>query len=240
VRWALALVVALAFAAPAVAGDRGKSLYGEYCLRCHGANGEGVARSRERGSDFGPPLRGVGALAADFYLGTGYMPLPRAGLQPRRRAHLLLADDQIAALVAYVASLAPGPAIPSPHPERGSLAEGRQLFTEFCAGCHQVAARGGYVGGAVAPPLDRATAVQIAEAVRIGPYVMPRFTRHDLSDAQVSSIVRYVRDAVRRPGNPGGWGIGEVGPIPEGIVAWLVGAAAAVAACLAIGRRLRS
>jgi quinol---cytochrome-c reductase cytochrome c subunit len=240
VRWCLALVAALALAAPALAAEGGKSLYGEYCLRCHGANGEGVSQSRQRGSAFGPSLRGVGALAADFYLRTGYMPLPHAGIQPRRRAHLLLADDQIAALIAYVASLGRGPAIPSPHPERGSLAEGQQLFTEFCAGCHQVAARGGYVGDAVAPPLDRATAVQIAEAIRIGPYVMPRFTRRQLSDAQVSSIVRYVRYAAGRPDNAGGWGIGVVGPIPEGIVAWLVGGAAAVAACLMIGRRLRS
>ncbi len=69
-----------------------------------------------------------------------------------------------------------GPPIPTPHPERGSLSDGLQLFTEHCAGCHQIVAEGGYVTGGVAPPLDGRDAAQIAEAVRIGPYLMPRFS----------------------------------------------------------------
>ena len=95
----------------------------------------------------------MGALAADFYLRTGYMPLPHLGMQPRRR-RVLLSEPQIRALVAYIASLGPGPAIPTPHPERGSLSEGYHLFTDHCAGCHQVVGEGGYVTGAVAPPLE--------------------------------------------------------------------------------------
>ncbi len=237
---------------PTALERRGYHLYGEYCLACHGANGAGVSadgsrsigaspgRSQQRQTGYGPPLRGVGPLAADFYLRTGYMPLPHVGAQPGRRSDLLLDGDQIAALTAYVAWLAPGPAIPKPHPERGSLSEGLQLFTEHCAGCHQIAGRGGYVGGAVAPPLGDATAAQIAEAVRIGPFVMPRYSEGDLTDPQVDSIIRYVRYAARSPNHDGGWGIGYLGPIPEGLVTWLVGALAAVGACVAVGRRLRS
>ncbi len=234
---------------PATQPERnGYHLYGEYCLACHGANGAGIAPARPIGTGpgragergYGPPLRGVGALAADFYLRTGYMPLPRVGVEPRRRTDLLLDEREIDALVAYVAWLSPGPKVPEPHPERGSLSEGLRLFTEHCAGCHQVVARGGYVSGAVAPPLARATATQIAEAVRIGPYVMPRYTNRDLSDAQLDSIVRYVQYAARSPNHKGGWGIGYLGPIPEGLVAWFFGAVAVIVACMAIGTRLRS
>jgi ubiquinol-cytochrome c reductase cytochrome c subunit len=225
---ALVLVAAVVGAAPAAAGP-GEQLYGGYCIRCHGPSGRGIEGQ-------GPPLSGVGAQAADFYLRTGYMPLRRPDLQPRRQEQRF-ADDQILALVAYVASLGGGPRIPRPHPERGSLSVGLRLFTENCAGCHQVVGAGGIVTGARVPSLARATPVQVAEAVRIGPYLMPRFSRRQLSDAQLDSIVRYVV-ATESPHDPGGWGIGHLGPIPEGLVAWLIAGTALVAVSLLIGRRV--
>jgi ubiquinol-cytochrome c reductase cytochrome c subunit len=236
-RIATVLVAAAVLAAPAAASpvQQGKGLYGQYCLICHGANGEGVAKVRGRG--YGPSLRGVGALAADFYLRTGYMPLPHLGKQPRR-SRVLFDEAQIRALVAYVASLKKGPAIPAPHPERGNVAEGLALFTDHCAGCHQVVAQGGVVSGALPPPLENATDTQIAEAVRIGPYVMPRFSTKAISDKQLSSIVRYV-DYTRHPDNSGGWALGDVGPVPEGLVAWFVAGAALVALCVIIGERIK-
>ncbi len=238
-------------AAPAEGGlvQRGKDLYGQYCVACHGANGSGVAQTRPKRIGGGPlrlqaqqegvapPLRGVGALAADFYLTTGYMPLQHVGLQPRR-SRVLLTSGQIRALVAYVASLGKGPPIPKPHPERGSLAEGMRAFTDHCAGCHQVVAEGGYVTGAVPPPLEDATPTQIAEAVRIGPYVMPSFSVRAISDRELDSIIRYVQYA-KHPDDRGGWAIGHVGPVPEGLVAWLIGMAVLIAVCVVIGERLK-
>lgn len=203
----------------------GKHLYGQYCAHCHDTQSA-------------PDLHGVGALAADFYLRTGYMPLPHLGVQPRR-ARVTLSDEQIRALVAYAASLGNGPAIPTPHPERGSLSAGQHLFTDHCSGCHQVVAEGGYVTGAVPPQLGDDTPTQIAEAVRIGPYVMPSFTRKAISDAQLDSIIRYVEYA-RHPDDRGGWSIGHVGPVPEGLVTWFIAAAALVAVCMSVGRRLRA
>ncbi|HEY2543160.1 MAG TPA: c-type cytochrome [Gaiellaceae bacterium] len=238
--------IALSLAVAALAGQ-GKSLYGQYCVSCHGANGSGVAHGRtigaapqrvqEQQNGVGPSLRGVGALAADFYLRTGYMPLHRVGDQPRR-TRVVLDDAQIRALVAYVASLGNGPPIPSPHPERGSLATGLHLFTDHCAGCHQVVAQGGVVTGALPPPLVDATDVQIAEAVRIGPYVMPSFSTKTITNRQLDSIVRYV-DWVKHPDNRGGWAIGDVGPVPEGLVTWFLAAALLVALCMVVGKRLR-
>jgi ubiquinol-cytochrome c reductase cytochrome c subunit len=210
--------------------NSGAGLYAANCLRCHGANGVGV-------NELGPPLRGVGAATADFYLRTGYMPLTSPQEQPSRKG-VVFDERQITALVGYVASLGRGPPIPKPHPERGDLAQGMSLFTEHCAGCHQVVARGGIVTGARVPPLTEASSVEIAEAVRAGPYVMPTYSKATLSDAELDSIIRYVEYA-KHPSQAGGWGIGFLGPVPEGMVSWLIAAAVLVAVCTAIGRRLR-
>ena len=218
----------------------GYQLYAGNCSSCHGTGGVGVVPpSKPNGAGdiraAGPPLYGVGARAADFYLRTGYMPLAAPDSQPRR-SRVLFSPRQLDALIAYVASLGKGPPVPRPHPGRGSVAQGLTLFTEHCAGCHQVATRGGYLTGAVAPALDEATPTQIAEAVRIGPYLMPRFPRGAISNAQLDSIVAYVEYA-KHPDNPGGWSLGRLGPIPEGLVAWLLAGTVLVGCCLVIGKR---
>jgi ubiquinol-cytochrome c reductase cytochrome c subunit len=218
----------------------GRELFAANCARCHGPLGGGRLSPSPGvfpNGGQGPPLLGVGRSAADFYLRTGRMPLANAHEQPER-GRVELTGREIAALEDYVASLGGGPPIPAPDPARGNLAQGFQLFTEHCAGCHQVAAAGGVVTGARVPPLDRATPTQVAEAVRIGPYVMPAFSTSDISDAQLDSIVRYVEYA-KHPDDAGGWGIGHLGPFPEGMVTWLIAALLLVAACVVIGERLR-
>ena len=82
------------------------------------------------------------------------------------------------------------------------------------------------------PPLGDATARQIAEAVRIGPYVMPRFSPKQISNAQLDSLIAYVQ-WTKHPDNRGGWSLGRIGPVPEGLVTWFFGAAALVAVCTA-------
>jgi ubiquinol-cytochrome c reductase cytochrome c subunit len=238
------LVVPAASAAPSV--KQGEHLYGRYCVSCHGMNGSGVHPSRQIGAGPGraqtqqhavaPPLRGVGARAADFYLRTGYMPLQKIGLQPRRST-VIFGEQQLRSLIAYVASLGGGPPIPQPHPERGNISLGQHLFTDNCAGCHQVMAEGGYVTGAVPPALENATAVQVAEAVRIGPNVMPTFSRNQISPHELDSIIRYV-EYTKNPDDRGGWAIGHLGPLPEGLVTWFIAALALVVTCLMIGKRL--
>ena len=245
-RW-LAVIAALVLAGSASA-DNGKQLFGRYCASCHGPAGEGSTQGQRYGGSQGrnqsvqvgrgPSLIGVGALAADFYLRTGYMPLKRNGIQPRR-SRLLLGPAQIDALIGYVASLGHGPPVPRPHPERGNVSEGMTLFRAHCAGCHQIVAQGGYVTNAVPPALGDATPVQVAEAVRIGPYVMPRFSTRAISTAQLDSIIRYVEYA-RHPDNRGGWALGNIGPVPEGLVSWFIAGSVLLATCLVIGKRLRA
>jgi ubiquinol-cytochrome c reductase cytochrome c subunit len=225
----LAMVVALC-APPALAAD-GAGLYASNCSHCHGATGRGV-------SGRGPDLRGVGASAADFYLRTGYMPLKDARDQPAR-SRVLFSEPELRSIVAYVASLGSGPPIPHPDPRAGSVAVGQKLFVDHCAGCHQIVGEGGYVTGARVPPLEDATNRQIAQAVRIGPYLMPRFPESQLSDDQLDSLIAYI-DYAKHPDDRGGWALGHLGPWPEGVVTWLVAAASLVALCVVIGRRLPS
>jgi ubiquinol-cytochrome c reductase cytochrome c subunit len=67
---------------------------------------------------------------------------------------------------------------------------------------------------------------------------MPAFPRSAISDAQLDSIVRYV-EWTKHPDNRGGASLGDVGPVPEGLVTWFVAAASLVALCMVLGRRLR-
>jgi ubiquinol-cytochrome c reductase cytochrome c subunit len=123
------------------------------------------------------------------------------------------------------------------HPELGDVARGRSLFADACSGCHQIVAKGGVDPEITAPPLDDATPRQIAEAIRVGPYLMPRFGPRRLDAHDVDSIARYVATYGHHPLDRGGWGIGNIGPIPEGLVAWLLAAGSLLLVARVIGER---
>jgi ubiquinol-cytochrome c reductase cytochrome c subunit len=203
----------------------GRQLFLQGCSECHGESADGVTGT-------GPSLQGVGAAAADFYLRTGRMPLADPSDQPER-SDSPYTGGEIDSLVNYIASLG-GPPIPTVDPQNGNLAEGQRLFTEHCAGCHQVVAQGGIVTQGVAPDLKAAEAVDVAEAVEVGPYVMPRFPQLQSSD--VDSLARYV-DYTHDPDDAGGWGLGHIGPVPEGMVAWLLAGVALLLVIRLIGER---
>ncbi len=156
---------------------QGHDLFRSSCSACHGIDAQGITGR-------GPSLHGVGALAADFYLETGRMPLASSRAQPMRTSPAF-SQSKIRALIAYVASFG-GPSIPTVAVRQGSLAKGHTLFSLDCAGCHTIQGGGGIVTGAVVPSLGVATPTQIAEAIRIGPYVMPRFGAGELSTADVA------------------------------------------------------
>ena len=203
-----------ATAQPAQAGGRGQALYQQSCASCHGQQGQGTQR--------GPTLVGVGAASADFYLSTGRMPVTDEQRNPGRGPPAFGRSD-IDALVAYVASLGAGPAVPAVDPAAGRLAEGERLYQENCAACHSATGTGGALtSGQVAPSLGQATPVQVAEAIRVGPGAMPRFPSQALNDPQVDSVAAYV-GRLQQGGNRGGWDLGRIGPVTEGLVAWVVG-----------------
>lgn len=210
----------------------GQALFEDSCVSCHGDGARGVAGR-------GPSLLGVGAGAVDFYLSTGRMPLSDPDVEPPRTEPVFGAAQR-RALQDYITGLEPGgEPIPDVDPARGDVARGRRLFAEDCSGCHQILGKGGVDPEIVAPALDDSTPVQVAEAIRIGPYLMPRFGERSLDDHDVDSIARYVTEVVQRPPDRGGWGIGNIGPIPEGLVAWLLAGGVLLSVARLIGERHR-
>jgi ubiquinol-cytochrome c reductase cytochrome c subunit len=206
---------------------RGRQLFLEGCSSCHGFDAGGIEGTA-------PSLRGAGAASADFYLSTGRMPLDEPGEQPIR-SRPRYPPEEIDALVAYIGSFG-GPPVPDVDPERGRLNQGFEAFSDHCAGCHQAVAKGGVVTGAFAPDLSEATPTQVAEAVRVGPYIMPLFTERQIDAHTLDSIARYV-ELTKDPVDEGGWGIGNIGPVPEGMIAWLLALAALLVVARLIGTR---
>jgi ubiquinol-cytochrome c reductase cytochrome c subunit len=196
---------------------QGKQLFSQACSSCHGANAEGTRTA--------PSLIGVGAASVDFQVGTGRMPAMNPGAQiPRKKP--VFNEEQTRQIAAYVASLGGGPAIPSrdqADPATGDSALGGKLFRANCAQCHNFAGSGGALtGGKFAPPLDKATPTQIYEAMITGPQAMPVFNDTTITPDQKRAIIAYVTQTRAEP-NPGGSGLGRVGPVAEGLVGWLVG-----------------
>jgi ubiquinol-cytochrome c reductase cytochrome c subunit len=220
-----AFAVALGASAQTVDGAR---IYGERCSSCHGLSLHGT-------SD-GPPLLGVGAGYVDFMLRTGRMPAAVPTGQPLHE-RALLDDTQIRAVVTYVVHAGGGSAA-LPVVRLGNAVHGRTAFVNNCQACHGVSGRGASVGYAeVAPSLLQATPQEIAEAIRAGPGVMPRFGHDTIDDTTVDDVVAYV--ALLKQRDPrigfGGFQIGEIGPVAEGFVGWAVGLGVLLLMCRWIG-----
>jgi ubiquinol-cytochrome c reductase cytochrome c subunit len=220
---------ASAAAVSTATSTEGEELFEEGCSSCHGFDGKGVKEQ-------GPSLIHAGEAAADFYLRTGRMPLGQVGDEPLR-GEPRYSNSQIEALVRYVGSLGEGPSISNVDPDKGSVAEGMELFTDSCAGCHAISSKGGVAIGGYAPPLGESTPTEVGEAIRVGPYLMPRFNEELISPHQVNSIAAYV-ELTQEPEDAGGFGIGHIGPVPEGIVAWLAAIVALLLIARLIGERL--
>jgi ubiquinol-cytochrome c reductase cytochrome c subunit len=208
--------------------SEGQTLFDNGCSSCHGLNLEGR-------HDIAPSLYNVGAGPVDFYLSTGRMPLQNPTDEPEA-AKPAYSPRQIDALIDYVVSVGGGPDAPAVQVDQGNLSQGFSLFTEHCAGCHQIVGRGGVVVGAYVPALQDATPLQVGEAVRMGPYLMPHFDAHQINQQQLDSLAKYVL-YTRHPKNSGGWGIYNIGPIPEGIAAWFIALLALVIVARLIGER---
>ena len=199
-------------APPPAIVQAGRTAYQQACASCHGAD--------LRGGADGPSLRGAGAAAVDFWVGTGRMPAAVPWIQVEHRG-AQLPQATIDALVAYVTSVQPGG---EPIPEvaaGGDLRHGRALYEQNCEHCHGVAGGGASIGGADwAPSLQRATITQVAEAVRIGPGNMPRFGARQLERRALDDVAGYV---ISLDGAATGRTIPlrTSGPVPEGLLGWL-------------------
>jgi ubiquinol-cytochrome c reductase cytochrome c subunit len=209
---------------------KGRELFLVGCSFCHGQNGEGV-RTLD-GNQIGPPLVGVGAAAVDFQVGTGRMPMSQPGAQAPRKEPTY-SDEEVAALAAYVASLGPGPAIPtaddysvegmSDEEREEAIVRGGQIFLTNCTACHNFEGSGGAMpNGGYAPKIRGVEPKYIFEAMLTGPQAMDNFSNGNLSVEEKQDIIAYLQSIQDNP-DYGGFGMGGIGPVSEGMFAWLVG-----------------
>ena len=202
--------------------DEGQKLFASNCATCHGLSADGTGD--------GPSLIGVGSAAVDFQVGTGRMPMAVNGPQAEEKP-AQFTDDQIADMAAYIASLAPGPAIPEEEylQADGDTTNGAELFRINCAMCHNVAGAGGALtAGKYAPALDGVTSAHIYEAMLTGPQNMPVFNDMNLSPQDKADIITYLKYLEKNP-YPGGFELGSLGPVAEGLFIWIFGLGAIVA-----------
>jgi ubiquinol-cytochrome c reductase cytochrome c subunit len=202
--------------------DQGKKLFQANCATCHGLNATGTTN--------GPSLIGVGAAAVDFQVGTGRMPMAMQGPQAQEKP-VQFTEADIKALSDYVASLAPGPAIPDPSllDGNGNAANGGELFRVNCAMCHNVAGAGGALTeGKYAPSLKGVSAQHIYEAMVTGPQNMPVFNDLNISPSDKRDIITYLK-YIEKNQSPGGFELGSLGPVAEGLFLWIFGVGAVIA-----------
>jgi ubiquinol-cytochrome c reductase cytochrome c subunit len=210
---------------------KGRQLFETGCITCHGQNLQGVPNR-------GPSLVGAGEAAVYFQVATGRMPVAKQEAQvPRKKPKY--DEAQTLQIAAYVQSVGGGPALPTGD-LRGTdanLAEGGELFRLNCASCHNFAGRGGALSaGKYAPPLTEANDLTFWTAMLSGPQNMPVFSDNQLTTEQKQAITNYVQ-TLKAERDPGGDAIGRLGPVPEGLVIWIVGIGAIMLMILWIGAK---
>jgi ubiquinol-cytochrome c reductase cytochrome c subunit len=221
-------------AATSAAGtvEGGKKLFLANCATCHGLQAQGTKAA--------PSLAGVGAAAVDFQMGTGRMPMAAPNVQAPRADKPRFDQDQISAVAAYIASLAPGPAVPDAEyttGEGGNVALGAELFRVNCAMCHNFAGSGGALTrGKYAPSLRNVEGKHIYEAMVTGPQSMPVFNDDNISPEAKNDIVAYLHE-VDKQENVGGMALGNLGPVSEGLFAWIFGLGIMVGFAVWLGRK---
>ncbi|MCT9077826.1 c-type cytochrome [Streptomyces fulvoviolaceus] len=219
--------------AQSLAIDEGKKLYAVGCASCHGTGGQGT-------SD-GPSLVGVGAAAVDFQVGTGRMPAQQPGAQvPKKK--VIYTQAEIDQLAAYISSLGAGPTVPTEAdygPDGADIAKGGELFRTNCAQCHNFTGKGGALThGKFAPDLEGVDPKHLYEAMQTGPQNMPSFPDTTLSVQNKKDIIAYL-NAVNGDDteSPGGLELGGLGPVSEGLFAWIFGLGALIAVAVWVAAR---
>lgn len=211
--------------------EAGRKLFLISCSTCHGTNGEGVPVVT--GGQYGPALTDVGGASVDFQVGTGRMPMARPDQQAPRKPPIF-DEEETRQLAAFVDSLGTGPAIPdesaytlpddlTEEEREEAISRGGQIFLTNCTACHNFDGSGGAMPrGGYAPTLRGVDSKYIYEALLTGPQSMPSFSDGNLSPESKAEVIAYLKQTEETPGY-GGAGLGSLGPVSEGLFAWLVG-----------------
>lgn len=208
----------------------GEKLFQANCATCHGAGASGTTSA--------PSLIGVGAAAVDFQVGTGRMPAQMSGPQAQAKP-VQFSQDEINQLAAFVASLGAGPAIPTAEqvdPSLGDPASGMAVFRTNCAMCHNAVGAGGALSqGKFAPSLWETTPTHLYEAMLTGPQSMPVFNDANITPEEKRDIIAFID--LQGGASPGGLTLGALGPVSEGLWAWVIGMGLLIGAAVWIGAK---
>jgi ubiquinol-cytochrome c reductase cytochrome c subunit len=169
------------------------------------------------------------------------MPLKEVDAEAPRKPPVLN-EVQTRAVAAYIQSLGGGPTIPSPAQVSTVGADvglGQELFTENCSQCHNfVGAGGALTYGKYAPALTASTPTQIYTAMLTGPEAMPVFNDTTITPSEKRDIIAYITQTRSEP-NPGGFSLGRIGPVTEGLVGWIGGIGGLILVAMWITARRR-
>ena len=182
----------------------------------------GAARADGQQRAIGPSLRGVGALAADFYLRTGLHAARRASdAQPRRAARAASRSSRSGAdrvhRVARRRAGDPGAAALAGQPLAGAAPLHRPL-RRLPPDRGGGRLRDGRGAAAARGATSRRRSPRRCASARTSCRASRRRRSATASSTRSSRTSQYTKD----PDDPGGWAIGHIGPVPEGLVTWFI------------------
>ena len=188
-------------AAPVAGGSAGPgaAIFAANCSGCHGDHGQGLVGPSQQAAAFPSLVAGM---------------VTRGGIS--MPAFRQLSPAQVAAVSDYVATQ-----IAAPAARTATVAQGGELFRLYCSGCHSSTGRGGALSqGRNAPSLADYPAAEALAAMILGRGNMPVFADTTFDVRQQAAVALYV-ETLQAPPSPGGWGLGYIGPVTEGLAAFV-------------------
>lgn len=208
--WAACLFVAAAAVVAAGLGDaraqtgpsagdavRGEELYTANCSWCHSPDGRGGIVPAT--GDPAPPVNDVSISYVRLTLVTGRMPPGADPFDSRHRGETLPPEDQDDILAFMVERFGLTGDVEAPPP--GDAARGLEVYAQHCAQCHGATGEGGVAGaGAYTPRILGYSAQTLADAIRVGPFQMPRFDSEQISDEEIGDLAAFLSEVDEEPG----------------------------------------
>jgi ubiquinol-cytochrome c reductase cytochrome c subunit len=118
------------------------------------------------------------------------------------------------------------------------VVRGGELFRTNCTACHNFAGRGGALpNGRYAPSLMHTSPRNMYQAMLTGPQQMPVFSDAVLLPEDKRAIIAYIT-TLQEQTDPGGFPLGRLGPVSEGLWGWLIGIGLLVVVAVWIGAKV--
>ena len=103
--------------------------------------------------------------------------------------------------------------------------------------CHNYAGAGGALTrGKYAPAIADISNSRIYEAMLSGPQAMPVFNDANISPANKQDVIAYITKS-QQDSKAGGASLGNLGPVTEGLFAWIAGIGALIGCAVWLGAK---